>query len=294
MKKPKLTIFTPTYNRQDLIKEVYKSLLEQTNKEFVWMIIDDGSNDNTKELVKKWISENKIKIEYYYKKNGGKHSAFNYMLDKLNTEYVLISLDSDDTLKSDAVKNIYKLFKNKEDGYVTPRTVSNSKQNKISSKYKKMIEKKHSLSFALKNNMLDMETILIFKSSKLKKFKFPIIENENFFTEAYIYYQMDFKMYWSDINLLSYSKYQEDGLTKNIINIFLKNPKSWYMFNKLRAKSNNSFLKKIKFFIYQLTFGILSKSKVIKETDNKICAILLYPIGIIGALYLKIKRNHKE
>lgn len=61
-----LTIFTPTYNRSNLLLHLYKSLCEQINKDFLWLIIDDGSKDNTKELVDIWKKENKIKIQYIY------------------------------------------------------------------------------------------------------------------------------------------------------------------------------------------------------------------------------------
>ena len=59
-----LTIFTPTYNRGYIIGKLYDSLLSQTNKNFKWLIVDDGSSDNTEVLVKSWIAEGKIEIKY--------------------------------------------------------------------------------------------------------------------------------------------------------------------------------------------------------------------------------------
>ena len=64
-----LTIFTPTFNRAYTLHKCYESLLRQTCKNFIWLIIDDGSTDNTKELVNSWINENKINIRYYYQEN---------------------------------------------------------------------------------------------------------------------------------------------------------------------------------------------------------------------------------
>ena len=97
-----LTIITPTYNRENTLKNAYHSLLDQTNKDFEWLIIDDGSKDNTKKLVKEFIKENKITITYHYKENGGKHTALNEGIKKAKGDYILI-LDSDDTLTKDAV-----------------------------------------------------------------------------------------------------------------------------------------------------------------------------------------------
>ena len=89
-----ITILTPAYNRGYVIHKAYKSLLQQKNKDFEWVVIDDGSTDNTKEVIEKFIDENKINISYYRKKNGGKHTALNYGIkkafyDKYNVNEVL-------------------------------------------------------------------------------------------------------------------------------------------------------------------------------------------------------------
>ena len=67
--KATLTIFTPAYNRAYTLHKCYESLKKQTNKDFEWLIIDDGSTDNTRELVQSWIEENIIPIKYHYQKN---------------------------------------------------------------------------------------------------------------------------------------------------------------------------------------------------------------------------------
>ena len=72
-----ITIFTPTYNREKLLPRLYNSLVEQENNNFIWLVVDDGSNDNTKELITSFIKENKIKIEYIYQSNAGKNQAYN-------------------------------------------------------------------------------------------------------------------------------------------------------------------------------------------------------------------------
>ena len=75
-----ITVVTPTYNRAYILHKAYESLKKQTCKSFCWMIIDDGSTDDTDELVKKWINENEIDIYYYKKDNGGKASALNLLV----------------------------------------------------------------------------------------------------------------------------------------------------------------------------------------------------------------------
>ena len=98
-----LTIFTPTYNRIQTLGRVYQSLLKQTCKDFNWLIIDDGSTDNTKDLVEQWILENKIKIRYHFKENGGKHTAMKLAYELANTKF-LLAIDSDDELTPDAIE----------------------------------------------------------------------------------------------------------------------------------------------------------------------------------------------
>ena len=103
---PLLTVFTPTYNRAHTLKRTYESLCRQTNKDFVWIIVDDGSTDNTKELVNEWISENILKdIRYCYKENGGLHTGYNKAIEIADTE-LMVSLDSDDYMPDNAVELI--------------------------------------------------------------------------------------------------------------------------------------------------------------------------------------------
>jgi glycosyltransferase involved in cell wall biosynthesis len=102
----KFTVFTPTYNRAITLGRVYQSLLNQTNMDFDWLIVDDGSGDNTKELVNNWIKEGKINIAYHYKKNGGKHTAFLLALDIVKTKY-LIAIDSDDEFTENAIETFF-------------------------------------------------------------------------------------------------------------------------------------------------------------------------------------------
>lgn len=106
-----LTIFTPTFNRIELLKRGYEALKKQTSKDFIWMIIDDGSVDNTKEVVKRWCAENPgFKIEYYYKENGGLYTAYNYAIEKAETE-LMVCIDSDDFMPENAVEIIIDFWK---------------------------------------------------------------------------------------------------------------------------------------------------------------------------------------
>ena len=98
----KVTVLTPTFNRAHTLDKLYRSLICQTCADFEWMIVDDGSTDNTKDLIESYIRENNFKISYYYKQNGGKHRALNYGIKNVDSELTFV-VDSDDWLTPNAI-----------------------------------------------------------------------------------------------------------------------------------------------------------------------------------------------
>ena len=112
-----LTIFTPTYNRRELLERAYRSLTEQTRQDFIWLIVDDGSTDGTSEQVQEWIEANQILIRYHVRENGGKMRAHNDGVRLCHTE-LFLCLDSDDYLGTDAVEQIYLCWSRNQDDHV--------------------------------------------------------------------------------------------------------------------------------------------------------------------------------
>lgn len=114
MKKYRFSVFTATFNRAKFLPMVYESLVKQTFKDFEWIVVDDGSTDNTEELVNSFISEKKIKsIRYFKKTNGGKHTAWRLGTKKFNSTYV-VSIDSDDFLTENSLEIFNKHWKDLE------------------------------------------------------------------------------------------------------------------------------------------------------------------------------------
>lgn len=109
-----LTVFTPTYNRANLLPRLYESLCKQTSQDFLWLVIDDGSVDNTKELIADWQKENKIAIQYHYKENGGMHTGHNAAYERIQTE-LNVCIDSDDMMPDNAVEKILNTWNEVED-----------------------------------------------------------------------------------------------------------------------------------------------------------------------------------
>ncbi|HRT82428.1 MAG TPA: glycosyltransferase family A protein, partial [Oscillospiraceae bacterium] len=115
MSLPQLTVFTPTYNRAHTLIRCYESLKRQTNKEFVWLIVDDGSSDETENMVMGWMQEEKgFKINYLYQENSGMHSAHNLAYENIFTE-LNVCIDSDDYMPIDAVEKILLFWNEQKD-----------------------------------------------------------------------------------------------------------------------------------------------------------------------------------
>lgn len=105
-----LTVFTPTYNRAHTLPRLYQSLCAQTSDDFEWLVIDDGSTDETKDLVARWIKENVIPVRYIYKENGGLYTGYNVAYLTIETE-LNVCIDSDDSMPADAVEKIVRTWK---------------------------------------------------------------------------------------------------------------------------------------------------------------------------------------
>jgi len=250
MKKIRLTYFTPTYNREKLLPNLYKSLLEQTNKNFIWLIIDDGSKDNTESLVNSWIKENKINIEYIKKENGGKHTAIELSNKICKTEFI-VCIDSDDTITKEATNILYSKFDlctgNNIAGLVGPKTILNGK---LKIDWQTDGEK---ICFYDLNKLFEAipETTLVFKTEIAKQFHFPIFEDERFVTES-VYY----KQFFYDYKFITFkdevyiAEYQEDGYTNMGMKLFFKNPKGYACALKQNAyffiKEKHSFISKLR------------------------------------------------
>ena len=240
----KITVFTPTYNRGYIIENLYKSLQRQTFTDFEWLVVDDGSKDNTEELFDRWKKEdNNFKIRYYKKENGGKHRAINYALDKAKGE-LFFNVDSDDYLTNDALEKINKweneLDKSKKFAGIVANLGSDEHKT-INNFFKEeyldlsLLER---YSYCEENKrVLDGEKPFIFYTEVHRKYKYPEFEGEKFMTEAVTWNRMAndgyIVRYFNDIVCIY--EYLEDGLTKAGNKLFLENPKGYGLWLKEKA-----------------------------------------------------------
>lgn len=289
-----LTVFTPTYNRAYTIHKCYESLKRQQCKDFEWLIIDDGSSDNTRELIEKWIKEtSEFKIRYIYQENQGMHGAHNTAYENITTE-LNICIDSDDYMPDDAVKKIKetweKVRNNKRisgliglDAYESGEIIGDRLPEEVE------IDTLFDLTYKKK---ITGDKKLVYRSELTKKYPYPIYEKEKYVGLAYKYYKLDQEYQLAIINeVLCIVEYMQDGSSLNMFKQYINNPKGFSFYRKenmLNPKGNLKF--KFKECIHYVSSSLISRNKrFLKETPLPGLTILALPFGIMLYLYIKKK-----
>ena len=284
-----LTVFTPSYSRAYTLHKCYESLLRQTSKDFTWLIIDDGSSDNTKELVDSWINENKIEINYIYQENQGMHGAHNTAYKNIKTE-LNVCIDSDDYMPDDAVKKIISFWnKNKRsdlagimalDAYTDGKVIGDKFPNEL----------KESTYFDIYNKYgLKGDKKLIYRSELTIQYPYPIFEGEKYVSLAYKYAKLDSKYKLALMNeVVCNVEYMEDGSSLNMLKQYRRNPKGFAFIRIDNMKNPKASLKfKFKECIHYVSSSFISKNKnYLKESPCKILTVLAIPVGYVLYRYI--------
>lgn len=234
----KLTVFTPTYNRAYIIENLYRSLQRQTCHDFEWLVVDDGSSDNTEELFAAWQKEgNPFPIRYFRQENGGKHRAINRGLELAAGELFFV-VDSDDYLTDDALEKIIRWEaelprQEKYCGFAgnlgtAPGVTPNS-----------YFENGYFDGDALdRYGKVDGERAMVFYTDIHRKYLYPEFAGERFITEAVVWNRMaadGCKMrFYNDIIWIY--EYKNDGLTKAGSKLFLNNPRGYGLWLRERSE----------------------------------------------------------
>ena len=292
----KLTVFTPTYNRAYLLPQLYKSLTEQTSKAFTWIIVDDGSTDDTGSLVSGWINEQVIDIVYIKQENGGKMKAHNVGVEHTKTE-LFVCVDSDDWLVPTSVEMIINEWsklsqesKSRIAGIIAYR--GKNEYEVMETAFPTGCSE--SGLYQLYEAGFRGETTLIFKTEIIKRYPFPIIEGEKFITEAYIYDQIDWKYsYYLLPVIIIVCEYRNDGLTRNSLKLKFENPCGHTAYHLQCANYKKSVKKKIIHYIRANCFRHKTVEKDIPvKPSNKIFYNLMYPAGLLLFCYKNLRLKY--
>lgn len=281
--KYKITVFTPTYNRKHTLPRLYESLVNQVYKNFEWLIVDDGSTDDTQNIVNDWIKEGEIPIRYYKQDNGGKHRAINKGLDLAQGELFFI-VDSDDYLPDNSLE-IINSYSNKIDENIVG--VAGRKQYSDSTKIGGEFEMKEFVSNhiekrTLKGAMGDLAEVV--KTDVLKQCKFPDFEGERFCAEGLMWNKLAKKgdLYFFDVTVYT-AEYLEEGLSSNSIRNRRKSPLyAMQLYSELAQDKRLALKFKIRTYINFWRFSFFSQLSFIekwKKLNNSFLGLLCLPLG---------------
>lgn len=291
-KKVTLTIFTPAYNRAYSLHLCYESLLRQSCKDFMWMIIDDGSTDNTKELVERWKTECKeFEICYIYKKNGGMHTAHNVAYENIDTE-LNMCIDSDDYVADNAVEKIINFWKkNGSEKYAGLIGLDATFDNKVIGKeFSREMYETTLMGYYADGGSGDKK--LVYRTEVIKKYPpYPEFEGERYVGLAYKYMLCDQEYKLLVLNeILCNVEYQPDGSSMNMYRQYLRNPKGFAFFRKTAMCCQPKLKRRFMECIHYVSSSIIARNtKFIVESPKKMMTVMAIPFGTLLTCYIKYK-----
>lgn len=285
MKMATLTVFTPLYNRINTLKRTYESLKRQTCKDFIWLIVDDGSTDNPYDVIKKWLEkDNGFEIKYVYKENGGMHTAHNTAYENIDTE-LNVCVDSDDYMPDNAVELIVNCWnENKNKGYagIIALDFADSTKKVIGKELPTYEESTTLMGYYNNGGFGDKK--LIYRTDIIKAIPpYPVFDNEKYVALAYKYHLIDEKYELKILNeCVCIVDYQMDGSSTNMYRQYVRNPKGFAFWRKEQMKHSINIKQKFKACIHYVSSSLIAKNKhFVKESPEKFLTVLSIPIGYI-------------
>ncbi|WP_445381948.1 glycosyltransferase family 2 protein [Robiginitalea sp. IMCC43444] len=290
--KPLITVFTPTYNRAFCLGNLYQSLVRQSNKSFIWLIIDDGSTDETAELVESWISTGEISIQYHYQKNQGMHGAHNAAYQLINTE-LNVCIDSDDYMPDHAINKILNIWGNTENKTKLAGIIGldafkdGTPTGHIPEKFKYA-----TLSELEVVNGIKGDKKVVLRTAVVKEYPpYPIYKEEKLVPLGSLYLQIDQDYKYVCTNeVFCIIEYLPDGSSKNILKQYKISPRGFLYSRILELKYSQSFT-----YSYTRAMHLVSSCLFIKkwflfkENPNKLITVMAIPAGILLHLFILIK-----
>lgn len=297
---PKLTIFTPAYNRAHTLPRTYKSLLRQSCKDFLWLIVDDGSTDNTEALVRDWQScENGFEIQYIYKANGGLHTAYNAAIAQLHTELAMC-IDSDDWLTDGAIEKV--LSKWAIDGDETLAGIDSLDCYANGNIIGDLLPNQKTINlidlYVGKYHIKNGDRKLIVRSDLYKSVApMPTLNGEKNFNPHYMHLQISLKYDFLVMNEpVCFVEYQPDGMTRNIFKQYLDSPNSFAQLRRLCMRFQNApLLFKIKNALHYDSSCILAgrTHSIWKDsTQPFLTCFVLLPGALLSVLTRVLAQKH--
>ena len=279
---PTLTIFTPAYNRAHTLPRTYASLLAQKSRDFVWLIIDDGSTDGTEDLVRGWMnSDNGFEIRYIRKENGGMHTAHNTAYENIDTE-LNVCIDSDDALAENAVEIILSEWKRVKSTGVAGLIGLDADfpGNIIGTRFPDGVTETTLSGFYASGGSGDKK--LVYRTDIITSVPpYPVFDGEKYVALAYKYLLVDQKYKMAAINrVLCSVEYQPDGSSNSMWRQYLANPRGCAFWRKVCMTYPTSRNRLFVDCVHYCSSSVIAKNRnYIKESPRKFLTVLCTPAG---------------
>lgn len=285
-----VAILTPSYNRVETLERLYQSLIGQSCQNFSWLIVDDGSTDGTEHLVEEWIRQDKIRIIYRKKENGGKHTALNMGIKEV-IESLTFIVDSDDYLTIDAVETVLQYAKKYEGVREKLRLcgfsfLRHDSKGKVNAAYFRKNEQIGNYVDIRINGNIGGDKAEVFYTSVLKEFPFKEYPNEKFMPEDAVWVIMSQKYDMVHVNKGIYiCDYLEGGLTRTGRSMKVKSPRGMMLRSILFINDRHICsmvrLKMLILYIIYSRFAGIDPPDAADKIRAKIFFYLLYIPGMI-------------
>ena len=289
----RLTVFTPTYNRRDSLPKGYEALLRQTNKDFIWLIIDDGSTDDTVSLVREWQSrDNGFEIRYCYKENGGLHTGYNKAIELMDTE-LCVCIDSDDYMSDNAVELILDFWEKRgSDEYAGIIALDCYENGEVIGGPLPAVESLYMIELATKYKRHG-DTKMVLRTELLKQVapqhSYP---GEKNFNPIYMLLKVGDNYPFLILNEnLCFVEYQPGGMSNNIFRQYVNSPNSFaaLRLQNMRLK-RTTFSYKMRQHIHYVSSCILARRRsVFKDSANRLMTFAALLPGVLLYFYIKHK-----
>lgn len=278
-----LTVFTVTYNRVHTLPRLYESLLAQQNKNFIWLVVDDGSTDGTKALIEEYQEKTQeFEIKYVYKENGGMHSAHNEAYRHIDT-YLCMSIDSDDLVTENAIDTIYKFWNRYgSEKYAGIIALDCDMKGKVIGK--ELPDRKSTTITYYYEHGGYGDKKLVYRTSLMKSTpEYPEFEGEKYFSLRYKYTIID-----EEYELLILNKtlckvdYQEDGSSLTMIKQYKRNPRGFAYLRIFDMKHDTTIKRNFISCVHFVAESHLAKDRTyFAKSPRKGLTVLAWPLGML-------------
>lgn len=289
-----ISIVTATYNREKLLFQLYESLSHQCCQDFEWIVVDDGSQDSTLEVLSKFQNENKVSMRYFHQYNSGKHVAINNAVKNSKYKFIFI-VDSDDNLPEGAIKKIKERIK-EFNSLSTSKDLAgicflkgDSKGNVIGSSLERNTICNY-LDYRYRHHIKG-DKAEIFRRNILLEFPFPEYKDEKFCPEALVWNRIakKYDMYFCN-DLVYHCEYLPEGLTSNIYKIRKNSPKATLTYYYELYNSEVPYVIKVKSLMNYWRFYYASSEVTTIDKPKSLLNILLRPSIKVFTLFNTMER----